>query len=125
MDTTRLSFYGEGGEMLGEHGYSKDYRCFQCLETLIHVLKVVALPHAAHAGSRDRKSTLPQLVGNTQLTKGGLFDGKHNNGVFDLLWHAILQHWLLAADLLQRQLAAFFVEFLEANASSPSFCMPG
>ena len=26
MDTTSLSFYGEGGEMLGEHGYSKDYR---------------------------------------------------------------------------------------------------
>ena len=26
MDTTSLSFYGEGGEALGEHGYSKDYR---------------------------------------------------------------------------------------------------
>jgi len=26
MDTTSLSFYGEGGEKLGEHGYSKDYR---------------------------------------------------------------------------------------------------
>ena len=26
MDTTSLSFYGEGGESLGEHGYSKDYR---------------------------------------------------------------------------------------------------
>ncbi len=26
MDTTSLSFYGEGGERLGEHGYSKDYR---------------------------------------------------------------------------------------------------
>ncbi|HJZ17124.1 MAG TPA: IS1634 family transposase [Stellaceae bacterium] len=26
MDTTSLSFYGEGGQMLGEHGYSKDYR---------------------------------------------------------------------------------------------------
>jgi hypothetical protein len=25
MDTTSLSFYGEGGETLGEHGYSKDY----------------------------------------------------------------------------------------------------
>jgi hypothetical protein len=32
------------------------------------------------------------------LTKGGLFDGKHNKGIFDLLWHAIIQHWLLAAD---------------------------
>ena len=26
MDTTSLSFYGEGGETLGQHGYSKDYR---------------------------------------------------------------------------------------------------
>jgi hypothetical protein len=26
MDTTSLSFYGEGGQTLGEHGYSKDYR---------------------------------------------------------------------------------------------------
>ena len=26
MDTTSLSFYGEGGESLGEHGYSKDNR---------------------------------------------------------------------------------------------------
>src|SRR6202795_4082649 len=26
MDTPSLSFYGEGGETLGEHGYSKDYR---------------------------------------------------------------------------------------------------
>ena len=26
MDTTSVSFYGEGGETLGEHGYSKDFR---------------------------------------------------------------------------------------------------
>ena len=26
IDTTSLSFYGEGGETLGEHGYSKDHR---------------------------------------------------------------------------------------------------
>jgi len=26
MDTTSLSFYGEGGKTLSEHGYSKDYR---------------------------------------------------------------------------------------------------
>lgn len=24
------------------------------------------------------------------LTKGGLFDGKHNKGIFDLLWHRLL-----------------------------------
>jgi transposase len=26
LDDTSLPFYGEGGEALGEHGYSKDYR---------------------------------------------------------------------------------------------------
>ena len=26
MDTTSLSFYGEGGETLGENGFSKDFR---------------------------------------------------------------------------------------------------
>jgi hypothetical protein len=76
---------------------------FECLETLVHVLKVVALPHAAHAGGRDRKSALPQLVGDAQLTEDGLLNGERNDGVFDLLWHAIFQHGLLAADLLQRQ----------------------
>src|SRR4029077_9646034 len=34
-------------------------------------------------------------------------------GVFDLLRHAVLQHRLFTADLLQRQLAAVVVEFLE------------
>src|SRR6201988_5454205 len=34
--------------------------------------------------------------------------------VFDLLSHAVLQNGLLAADLGQRQLAAFLVKFLKA-----------
>jgi hypothetical protein len=34
--------------------------------------------------------------------------------VLDVLRHAVLQHRLLAADLLQCHLAAFVVEFLEA-----------
>jgi hypothetical protein len=41
-----------------------------------------------------------------------LLDGERNDGVFDLLWHAIFQHGLLAADLLQRQLTTFLVEML-------------
>jgi hypothetical protein len=41
-----------------------------------------------------------------------LFDGKRYDGVLDLLWHTILQNRLLAADLLQRQLAAFLVKML-------------
>jgi hypothetical protein len=39
--------------------------------------------------------------------------GNRNDGVFDLLCDAVFQHWLLATDLLQRQLAAFVIEFLE------------
>jgi hypothetical protein len=34
MDTTSLSFYGEGGETLGEHGYSKDYRRKRCFDPI-------------------------------------------------------------------------------------------
>jgi hypothetical protein len=57
---------------------------FECLETLVHVLKVhvlkvVALPHAAPAGGRDRKSALPQLVGDAQLTEDGLLNGERND----------------------------------------------
>src|SRR5262249_15613141 len=48
------------------------------------------------------------------LAKVGLFQGERNNGVLDLLRHPILEHRLLAADLLQRQFAAFVVKLLEA-----------
>jgi hypothetical protein len=44
---------------------------------------------------------------------GGLLDRERNDGVFDVLRHAVLQHRLLAADLLQCQLATFVVELLE------------
>jgi hypothetical protein len=46
--------------------------------------------------------------------KAGCSNRKGNNGVFDILRHSVLQHRLLAADLLQCQLAAFVVEFFEA-----------
>ena len=47
-----------------------------------------------------------QFVGDADLTEGRLLDGQRNDGIFDLLCDAILQYRLLAADLLQRQLAA-------------------
>jgi hypothetical protein len=97
---------------LGQHQALQGALGFQCLETLVHVLKVVTLPHTAHAGGRDRKPALPQLVSDAQLTEGGLLDGKRNDGILDLLWNAILQDRLLAADLLQRQLTAFLVKML-------------
>ena len=72
----RLGFLQRGKLGLGQHQALLSALSFQCLETLVHVLKIVALPHAAHAGGRDRKSTLPELVGDAQLTEGGLLDGQ-------------------------------------------------
>jgi hypothetical protein len=74
----------------------------------------VALPHAAHAGRGHRQAALLQLIGDANLAEGRLLKGKRNDGVLNLLRHAVLQHRLLAADLLQRQLATLVVEFLEA-----------
>src|SRR5262249_42796750 len=63
---------------------------------------------------RDDKPALPQLVGTAQLTEGRLLERERNDGLLDLLGHPILQHWLLAADLLQRQFPAAVVELFEA-----------
>ena len=74
----------------------------------------MTLPHTAHAGGRNHEPTFPQFVGDTDLTERRLLDGERNDGVFDLLRHAILQHGLLAADLLQSKVPAFVVKLLEA-----------
>ncbi len=58
--------------------------------------------YAAHAGGRDGKPAFPQLVGDADLTERRLLNGQGDNGVFDVLRHAVLQHRLLAADLLQK-----------------------
>jgi hypothetical protein len=87
---------------------------FQRLEPFVHGLEVVAQPHAAHAGRRYRQPTLPQLVGHAHLAEGRLLNSEGNNGIFGVLRYAVLQHRLLAADLLQCQLAAFVVELFEA-----------
>ena len=101
----------------------------QGFQPLVHGLEVMTLPHATHAGGRDREPALPQLVGDANLAESRLLDGNRNDGVFDLLCDAVFQHWLLAADLLQRQLAAFVIEFLEAveavAAIAPSSCRLG
>jgi hypothetical protein len=84
------------------------------LEPLVHGLQVVAQPHAAHAGGRDRQPTLSQFVGDTDLPEGRLLDRKRNDSVFNLLRHSVPEHRLPATDFLQRQLAALVVKFLEA-----------
>jgi hypothetical protein len=84
--------FGEDEALLGHFG-------FQRFKPFIHGLEIMAEPHAAHAGRGDRKSTFPQLVGNADLPEGRLLDGKRDDGVLDLLGHAVLEHWLLAANL--------------------------
>src|SRR3989475_10061743 len=66
--------------------------------------------HTQRTPAGETVSPLPQLVGNADLTEGRLLDGERNDGVLDLLRHAVLQHWLLAADFLQSQFAALVVE---------------
>src|SRR6202011_3208553 len=39
----------------------------QCFEPLVHGLEVMTLPHAAHAGGRDREPALAQFVGDADL----------------------------------------------------------
>jgi hypothetical protein len=55
---------------------------------------------------RNRIAGLPHFVGDADLAEGRLLDGQRNDGLFDLLGDAVFQHGFLAADLLQRQLAA-------------------
>ena len=73
----------------------------QRLKALLHGLEIVAQPHAAYAGRRHGEPAFAQLVGDAHLPEGRLLDGERNNGVLDLLRHPVLEHRLLAADLLQ------------------------
>jgi hypothetical protein len=80
----------------------------------------VAQPHAAYARGGYRQPPLFQLVSDTNLPKGWLLNRERHDGIFDLLRHAVLQHRLLAADLLQRQLTTLVVQFLEPVEAVPA-----
>ena len=73
----------------------------------------MALPHAAHAGGRDRQPAPLQRLRDPHLAPGRLLDRHLDRRLFDLDRRAVLQDRLAAADLLQRQLAAFVVQLLE------------
>src|ERR1700731_1354183 len=82
-------------------------------------------PHRCFAGSPgvpypaprpfapNRKATRT-LVGDADLAEGRLLQRKFNDPRRDLGRGPVRQDRLLTADLLQRQLAAFVIEFLEA-----------
>ena len=105
---------------LGQHQAFLRALGLQRLEPLLHGLQVMTQPDAADAGRRDRKPALAQLVGDPNLPESGLFNGERDNGVLDRLRHAVLQHWLLAADLLQSQFAAWLVKLLEPVEAIPA-----
>ena len=83
------------------------------LEALLHRGQIVALPHAAHPGGRDRQPAPLERVRDPHLAPGRLLDRQRHRRFLDLDRRAVLQDRLPAADLLQRQLAAFVVQLLE------------
>ena len=85
---------------------------FERLEAVFHRRQIMPLPHAAHPGRRDRQAAPLQRLRHPHLAPGRLLDGQANHRLFDLDRRTVLQDRLLAADLLQRQLAAFVVEML-------------
>jgi hypothetical protein len=100
----RLGFFQRNDLRLGQHQALLGALGLQRLEPFVHGLQVMTLPHAAHAGGRDREPPFPQLVGDPHLPEGRLLNGQRNDGILDLLRHTVLQHRLLATNLLQCQL---------------------
>jgi len=80
----------------------------------------VALPHAAHPGWGDRQALPLQCLRYSHLTPGRLLDRQVNHRLLDFRRGAVLQHRLAAADLLQRQLAAFVVALFEPVKAVPA-----
>ena len=100
---------------LGQHQAVLGALGFQRLEPLLHGLQVVPQPHAAHAGGRDREPTLSAVrwrpaPGRRPAAQSRVPPPPSSISGGD----PVLQHRLLPADLLQRQLAAFVVQLLEA-----------
>ena len=87
---------------------------FQCLQPLLHGFQIVPLPNTAHPRRRNRHRFLFQFVRHPHLAEGRLFHGHLHHRSLDLYRHTVLQHRLAPGNLLQRQLAAFLVELLEA-----------
>ena len=59
-------------------------------------------------------------LGNADSSPGGLLDGNGHHRRLDIHRGSVLQDRLAAADLGQRDLAAFVVEFLEALEAVPA-----
>jgi hypothetical protein len=86
--TAKLAF-GQDHALLG-HLRLKPF------EALLHRLKIVALPHPAHASRRDRVALLAHLVRHPDLAKGGLLQGQRDDSRLDLGRSAVRQQGLAA-----------------------------
>ena len=109
-----LGLLERGDLRLGQQDAILCHLGLQRLQAEFHRGQVVALPHAAHTRRRDRQAAPLQRFRDAHLAPGRLLDGQRHHGLFDLDRRAVLQDRLAPADLLQRQLAAFIVQLLEA-----------
>src|SRR5271169_6318948 len=90
------------------------------LQPFLGIFEVVTLPNAAHPKSRDRLAALLQLVRYPELTPARLLDRQFYHRRLERRIHSVGQDRFRAADLLQRQLAAFVVELLEPVKAVPA-----
>src|SRR3712207_9145073 len=67
-----------------------------------------------------RSPFFPYTTLSRSLAPGGLLDGDGHDRRLDVGWRAVLQDRLAAADLGQRDLAAFVVQLLEAIEAVPA-----
>jgi hypothetical protein len=105
----------EGGNLpLGQQDAVLRHPGFERLQAQLHRRQVVALPHAAHPSRRDRQAAALEGLRDAHLAPGRLLDCQRHRRLFDLDRRAVLQDRFAAADFLQRQLAAFVVQLLEA-----------
>src|SRR5437879_4810746 len=82
-------------------------------QALPHRGQIVALPHAAHPRRRNRQPAPLERLRHPNLAPGRLLDRHLDHRLLDLRRGAVLQYRLPAADLLQRQFAAFVVQLLK------------
>jgi hypothetical protein len=86
---------------------------FQRFETLLHRGEVVADPHTAHAGRRDRPPLLGELVGHSVLAPRRLIDRHRDDQLFEIARDPVAQIRLASADLAQRVLATRLIQLFE------------
>ena len=108
-----LGLLQRGELAFGEpQAFLRDLR-LERLETLLHGLAIVPLPHAANPGRRDRGAALADLVGDPDLAEGRLLQRQLDDDHLDLGRRPVGEPRFAAGEVLERQLAAGLGELLE------------